>query len=145
MDPNKIPISRLTNGKGQGGVKTEKRSAHNLIEKRYRTSINDKIVELKDLVCGPDAKVRLSFSKTIKMKFLQFFIEALQFAERKKTGTLLRVCVILMLLPLFFKMNKAGVLRKAIEVIMKLQNENARLKQENMSLKMAQQKRGKDY
>lgn len=53
--------------------------------------------------------------------------------------------MILMLLPLFFKMNKAGVLRKAIEVIMKLQNENARLKQENMSLKMAQQKRGKDY
>lgn len=79
------------------------------------------------------------------MKFLQFFVEALQFAERKKTGTLLRVCVILMLLPLFFKMNKAGVLRKAIEVIMKLQNENARLKQENMNLKMAQQKRGKDY
>ena len=41
-------------------------------------------------------------------------------------------------------MNKAGVLRKAIEVILKLQNENARLKQENMSLKMAQQKRGMD-
>lgn len=57
LDPNKIPISRLTNSKGQGGVKTEKRSAHNLIEKRYRTSINDKIVELKDLVCGQDTKV----------------------------------------------------------------------------------------
>lgn len=40
-------------------------------------------------------------------------------------------------------MNKAGVLRKAIEVILKLQNDNARLKQENMALKMAQQKRGK--
>ena len=39
--------------------KTEKRSAHNLIEKRYRTSINDKIVELKDLVCGQDTKVGL--------------------------------------------------------------------------------------
>jgi len=39
-------------------------------------------------------------------------------------------------------MNKAGVLRKAIEVILKLQNDNARLKQENMALKMAQQKRG---
>lgn len=34
------------------------------------------------------------------------------------------------------------MLRKAIEVILKLQNDNARLKQENMSLKMAQQKRG---
>ena len=45
----------------------------------------------------------------------------------------------------FFKMNKAGVLRKGIEVIMKLQKENARLKQENMTLKMAQQKRGMGY
>lgn len=57
LDANKIPISRLANTKGQGAAKTEKRSAHNLIEKRYRTSINDKIVELKDLVCGPDTKV----------------------------------------------------------------------------------------
>ena len=43
---------------------------------------------------------------------------------------------------LLLQMNKAGVLRKAIEVILKLQNDNARLKQENMALKMAQQKRG---
>ena len=43
---------------------------------------------------------------------------------------------------LLSQMNKAGVLRKAIEVILKLQNDNARLKQENMALKMAQQKRG---
>lgn len=60
LDPNKIPISRLANSKGQIGNKTEKRSAHNLIEKRYRTSINDKIVELKDLVCGQDTKVLLN-------------------------------------------------------------------------------------
>ena len=39
-------------------------------------------------------------------------------------------------------MNKAGVLRKAIEVIQKLQNENTRLKQQNIALKMEQQKRG---
>lgn len=37
--------------------KTEKRSAHNAIERRYRTSINDKIMELKNLVVGPDTKV----------------------------------------------------------------------------------------
>lgn len=60
LDPNKIPISRLTSSKGPSGTKTEKRSAHNLIEKRYRTSINDKIVELKDLVCGQDTKVLLT-------------------------------------------------------------------------------------
>ena len=41
-----------------------------------------------------------------------------------------------------FQMNKAGVLRKAIEVIQKLQNENTRLKQQNIALKMEQQKRG---
>ena len=51
-----------------------------------------------------------------------------------------KMCVILL-----FQMNKAGVLRKAIEVILKLQNDNARLKQENMALKMAQQKRGKSF
>lgn len=47
-----------------GGVKQleppkegERRTTHNIIEKRYRSSINDKIIELKDLVMGTDAKV----------------------------------------------------------------------------------------
>ena len=46
-------------GGPQGNEKNgkEKRSAHNAIERRYRTSINDKIVELKDLVVGNDSKV----------------------------------------------------------------------------------------
>lgn len=44
---------------GPGGVvkEGEKRTTHNIIEKRYRSSINDKIVELRDLVMGNDAKV----------------------------------------------------------------------------------------
>lgn len=42
-------------------------------------------------------------------------------------------------------MNKAGVLRKAIEMIQRLQNENGRLKQENVTLKMEQQKRGTTF
>uniref|UniRef100_A0A3P9PRT2 Sterol regulatory element-binding protein 2 n=1 Tax=Poecilia reticulata TaxID=8081 RepID=A0A3P9PRT2_POERE len=33
-----------------------RRTTHNIIEKRYRSSINDKIVELRDLVMGNDAK-----------------------------------------------------------------------------------------
>jgi len=68
--------------------KPERRSAHNVIEKRYRSSINDRIVELKDLVAGEDAK-----------------------------------------------MNKSLVLRKAIEYIRFLQQQNIKLKQENARLK----------
>lgn len=44
-------------------VKEVKRSAHNAIERRYRTSINDKIVELKNMLIGPDSKVISNFLK----------------------------------------------------------------------------------
>jgi hypothetical protein len=42
---------------GAKKIKFPKRTAHNAIEKKYRSSINDKIVELKIRVAGPDAKV----------------------------------------------------------------------------------------
>ncbi|KAL3265788.1 hypothetical protein HHI36_009986 [Cryptolaemus montrouzieri] len=76
--PSKVPV-----------VKEVKRSAHNAIERKYRTSINDKIVELKNIVVGVDAKL-----------------------------------------------NKSAILRKTIDYIRFLQNSNAKLKQENMTLKM---------
>lgn len=60
VDSDKLPINRLgvksSPSVGNGG-RGEKRTAHNAIEKRYRLSINDKIIELKDLVVGPEAKV----------------------------------------------------------------------------------------
>uniref|UniRef100_A0A3P8V6J9 Sterol regulatory element-binding protein 2 n=1 Tax=Cynoglossus semilaevis TaxID=244447 RepID=A0A3P8V6J9_CYNSE len=71
----------------------ERRTTHNVIEKRYRSSINDKIVELRDLVMGNDAK-----------------------------------------------MHKSGVLRKAIDYIKYLQQVNHKLRQENLALKMGNQK-----
>ena len=37
-----------------------KRSSHNAIERRYRNSINDKILELKNLIAGEEAKVYFS-------------------------------------------------------------------------------------
>uniref|UniRef100_A0A3Q3IDX2 Sterol regulatory element-binding protein 2 n=1 Tax=Monopterus albus TaxID=43700 RepID=A0A3Q3IDX2_MONAL len=82
-------------GVGPGGVvkEGERRTTHNVIEKRYRSSINDKIVELRDLVMGSDAK-----------------------------------------------MHKSGVLRKAIDYIKYLQQVNHKLRQENLALKMANQK-----
>lgn len=60
MGQEKMPIKQVP-----GGVKQpeppkegERRTTHNIIEKRYRSSINDKIIELKDLVMGTDAKVK---------------------------------------------------------------------------------------
>jgi hypothetical protein len=38
-------------------LKYPKRTAHNAIEKKYRSSINDKIIELKNRVAGTEAKV----------------------------------------------------------------------------------------
>lgn len=96
LDPEKMPINRITTLTPQirePRVREGKRSAHNAIERRYRTSINDKIVELKNMIVGMDAKL-----------------------------------------------NKSAILRKAIDYIRFLQNSNTKLKQENMTLKMAAQK-----
>ena len=59
---DKVPINRIQPSilPRNGPVRGEKRTAHNAIEKRYRLSINDKIVELKDMVVNKDAKVRIS-------------------------------------------------------------------------------------
>uniref|UniRef100_A0AAZ3PUH4 Sterol regulatory element-binding protein 1 n=1 Tax=Oncorhynchus tshawytscha TaxID=74940 RepID=A0AAZ3PUH4_ONCTS len=62
MDSDKLPINRITISSKPMGLppKGEKRTAHNAIEKRYRSSINDKILELKDLVAGTEAKLNKS-------------------------------------------------------------------------------------
>lgn len=57
LDPDKVAINRLTSGGKEPKVKEVKRSAHNAIERKYRTSINDRIVELKNIIVGIDAKV----------------------------------------------------------------------------------------
>ena len=54
---DKVPIDRMPNNKSPVLPKGEKRTSHNAIEKRYRLSINDKIIELKNLVVGEEAKV----------------------------------------------------------------------------------------
>ncbi|XP_052737960.1 sterol regulatory element-binding protein 1 [Bicyclus anynana] len=81
---------------GQPKVReVKKKSAHNAIERRYRTSINDKIIELKNMLVGEEAKL-----------------------------------------------NKSAILRKTIDYIKYLQNQNSRLKQENTALKLTCQKSG---
>lgn len=58
----KMPIKQVPNNTKQPEPpkEGERRTTHNIIEKRYRSSINDKIIELKDLVMGTDAKVRIA-------------------------------------------------------------------------------------
>jgi len=62
LDTDKVQINRLNTGTHVGvpRVREVKRSAHNAIERRYRTSINDKIIELKNIIVGIDAKLNKS-------------------------------------------------------------------------------------
>lgn len=57
VDRDKLPISRIATSPKIVHGRGEKRTAHNAIEKRYRLSINDKIMELKELISGKDSKV----------------------------------------------------------------------------------------
>ncbi|KAF6717512.1 Sterol regulatory element-binding protein 1 [Oryzias melastigma] len=81
MDTEKLPINRIAiAGKPLGYPhKGEKRTAHNAIEKRYRSSINDKIVELKDLVAGTEAKL----NKSAVLKKAIDYIRYLQQSNQK--------------------------------------------------------------
>ncbi|XP_058445375.1 sterol regulatory element-binding protein 1 [Malaya genurostris] len=58
--PQPAHQSAASAGSPQPKVKEVKRSAHNAIERRYRTSINSCIIELKNIVVGVDAKLNKS-------------------------------------------------------------------------------------
>ncbi|XP_072299523.1 sterol regulatory element-binding protein 1 isoform X2 [Eucyclogobius newberryi] len=80
MDTEKMPINRIAiSGKPFGlPPKGEKRTAHNAIEKRYRSSINDKIIELKDLVAGTEAKLNKSAVLKKAIDYIRYLLQTNQ-------------------------------------------------------------------
>ncbi|XP_072225157.1 sterol regulatory element-binding protein 1 isoform X2 [Leuresthes tenuis] len=80
VDAEKLPINRIAIASKHVGQphKGEKRTAHNAIEKRYRSSINDKIVELKDLVAGTEAKLNKSAVLRKAIDYIRYLQQANQ-------------------------------------------------------------------
>jgi len=87
-----------------------KKTAHNMIEKRYRTNLNDKIAALRDSV----PSLRVISKKNSRGEEIQEDLQGLTPAH---------------------KLNKATVLSKATEYIAHLEKRNKYLAKENTSLK----------
>ncbi|XP_063237841.1 sterol regulatory element-binding protein 1 [Bacillus rossius redtenbacheri] len=71
LDGDKLPINRITLPQ-MPKVREGKRSAHNAIERRYRTSINDKIIELKNIIAGTEAKLNKSAVLRKAIDYIRF-------------------------------------------------------------------------
>ncbi|XP_048408367.2 sterol regulatory element-binding protein 1 isoform X1 [Stegostoma tigrinum] len=91
VDADKLPINRMpASGKPCNAPnKGEKRTAHNAIEKRYRSSINDKIVELKDLIVGTESKLNKSAILRKAVDYIRFLQQANQ--KLKQENMVLRM------------------------------------------------------
>ncbi|KAA0198681.1 hypothetical protein HAZT_HAZT008707 [Hyalella azteca] len=73
LSPNNIlSLSNSYNSQDQG--KPMKKNTHNDIEKRYRCSINDKILELKNLVAGEEAKLHKSQILKKAIEYIRFLL-----------------------------------------------------------------------
>ncbi|XP_067912038.1 sterol regulatory element-binding protein 1 isoform X4 [Heterodontus francisci] len=91
VDADKLPINRMpASGKPCSAPnKGEKRTAHNAIEKRYRSSINDKIMELKDLVVGTESKLNKSAILRKAVDYIRFLQQTNQ--KLKQENMVLRM------------------------------------------------------
>ncbi|XP_033098326.1 sterol regulatory element-binding protein 1-like isoform X2 [Anneissia japonica] len=65
--------------------KGEKRTNHNAIEKRYRFSINNKILELKEMVVGKDAKIQKSGILQKAIDLIRYMRKSIQNLKHENT------------------------------------------------------------
>lgn len=81
IEPDKVSLHKITSpvtiSKDKvPKVKEVKRNMHNAIERRYRTSINDRIVELKDIIAGPNAKMNKSLILRKAIEYIKYLQDA---------------------------------------------------------------------
>ena len=104
------PVTSISAANDQQKPASQKRP-HNVIEKRYRANLNDKIAELRQSV----PSLRISATKGIKDG------EDVEDDAEDPSGST--------------KLNKASILTKAVEYIRHLEIRNKRLDDENVALK----------
>ncbi|KAK6626223.1 hypothetical protein RUM43_006530 [Polyplax serrata] len=73
---DKIQINQIITPQIKEDKPPAKRSAHNAIERRYRTSINEKIIELKNIIVGKEAKVNKSLILKKAIDYIKFLKNA---------------------------------------------------------------------
>lgn len=84
LDGDKIALGRAP--VLQTKPKEIKKNAHNAIERRYRTSINDRIVELKNMLVGEEAKVFLLNLALLNLATLNIVCSVLIFLQNQNEG-----------------------------------------------------------
>ncbi|EGE03543.1 HLH transcription factor [Trichophyton equinum CBS 127.97] len=109
---NDVPPAAATAAAADKSAPSKKRS-HNIIEKRYRANLNDKIAELRDSVPSLRLTYKQRHGGNLKKSNEDDDIDL-------TSGN---------------KLNKASILSKATEYIKHLELRNSRLEEENLSLK----------